>query len=95
MPKHSTQRNVVVIVAYGTAGNLIERIELPYESYYDESTPIIDESAYRANRQIRYLVGEVYDSDAQLQQRFETFYDDRGSYVRSRVVHQNGTVIED
>ena len=88
-------RSVVFLVAYGPDDDVIDEAEMSYEDYYDGSPPIIDESKYRAARGIRRVTGKVYNSSGKLQQEFDNHYNERGEYQRSRVVHEDGTVIED
>jgi hypothetical protein len=41
------------------------------------------------------MKGRIFGYKGNLQQEFEAYYDERGRYVRSRAVHEDGTVIED
>jgi hypothetical protein len=88
-------RSKVLLVAFDEEGSVVERLEISYDDYYSGATQIVDSNSYRAEKGIRRMTGEVYGSKGNLQQTFDNHYSEDGRYVRSRAVHEDGTVIED
>jgi hypothetical protein len=88
-------RSKVLLAAYDQDGAIVEERELAYDDYYGGINGIVDSNAYRAEKGIRRMKGEIYGAKGNLQQTFEVQYSHDGSYVKSRAVHEDGTVIED
>jgi hypothetical protein len=88
-------RSTVFLVSYSADNKVIERIEISYDDYYAGMTPVVDDDAFRKMHGVRRLTGEIYNSQGQRQQSFDNTYDERGAYVRSRIVSADGTIIED
>jgi len=88
-------KDIVLLVAYDSDGEVVEETNLSYFDYYEELHPLIDEDEYRSDFGIRKLARKIYDDDGKLQQEFEVFYTKDGAYQRSRAVHEDGTVTED
>ena len=86
---------VVLLNAFDGSRKIIFELELSVDDYYDESHPLIDDNAYRGERGIRYVHGRIYDYDGKLDQEFNNEYGLDGVYIRSRIVHGDGTIIED
>jgi hypothetical protein len=87
-------RSTVILVACDQDGAIVERVTLSFDDYYGESHPIIDSVAYRAERGIRQIQGEVFGAKGNLMQSFDNQYAADGKLVGSRSVHEDGTVIE-
>ena len=92
--KKTHRRGRVFVVAYNADRNVVAKVELPIDEFYDELHPLIDEQEFRFKQGIRMLTGEIYDLDGTLSQSFENFYDDQGRFVSGRSVHEDGTVTE-
>lgn len=88
-------RSRVILSAFGKDGEVIEAADISYDDYYGGMSDLVDSSDYRAKRGIRSVKGKIFGSRGNMQQDFEIDYDERGQYVRSRTVHEDGTVIED
>jgi hypothetical protein len=93
--KKRKHRSEVVLVLYGSGDQALDELIIPYDEFYDASPPVIDSSDYRARLGVLRVTGEIYNSKGELQSHFETFYDNKGKHVRSRAVHQDGTITED
>jgi len=87
-------RNTVILVAGDRKGATVERVTLSLEDYYEELHPIIDSDAYRAERGVRQIHGEVFGAKGNLTQTFDNRYAADGRFVGGRAVHEDGTVIE-
>jgi len=95
---HNEQKNPrsqVIIEAFGVEDDLIEKIIVGYDEYYNESSQLIDDGQYRAARGVKRIVGKVYDSRRRLQSEFVNRYRPDGSYAGGKTVHLDGTVTED
>jgi len=93
--KKTGPRSKVFLVCYSADGNVIQRVELSYDEYYEGTPAVMDSDDFRSQRGVRRLTGEIYNSTGNLQQSFDNTYDEKGRYVRSRIVYEDGTVIED
>ena len=80
------------LVSYSANGEIIERYQISYDEYYEGQTPVIDSRAFRAERGVRRLTGEIYNSRGTLQQSFDLSYDGTGQCVARRIVYEDGTV---
>jgi hypothetical protein len=87
-------RSTVILVAVDQGGAMVEPVTLSFDDYYGESHPIIDSQAYRAERGIRQIHGEVFGMKGNLMQSFDNRYAVDGKLVGSRIVQEDGTVIE-
>ena len=85
----------VFLVACDANDKIVRKETLRYDEYYGESHAMIDDDRYRLQYGICCVTGRIYDLDGQLDQEFVNHYGDKGEYVRSRIVHRDGTVIED
>jgi len=92
MPKRKP-RSLVILLAEDARGTILERCEIPYDEYYDGGIDLLDSNAHRAEKGIRRLKGEIYDSSGSLQQTFENRYSLDGHCVGSRIVFADGTVV--
>ncbi len=92
MPKQRP-RSLVFLVAEDANGKTLERREVSYDAYYDGGIDVVDSNAYRADRGIRRLKGEIYDSSGSLQQSFENRYSKDGRCLGSRIVFADGSVV--
>ena len=88
------QKRTVFLVAYSADGEVVERLELPYEDYYDGVSPLIDSDAYRVQRGIRRLVIKIFNSSGAVQSEFENFYGDAGEYRNGRAVLADGRIVD-
>jgi hypothetical protein len=93
--KQKRPKSVVLLDAYTANEVLVEHAELSIHDYYDESPRLVDDSNYRAVQGIRHIAGKIYDSSGTLKQSFDSYYNELGEYVRSRAVHDDGTITED
>ena len=94
MNTHNAQGRVL-LRAETDEGIVVERLELSYDDYYSDGTPLVDSNAYRAQRGIRRLKGEIFGSGGNLLQSFENQYSVDGRYMHGRTVHEDGTVVVD
>ncbi|WP_299469356.1 hypothetical protein [uncultured Gimesia sp.] len=85
----------VLLVAFGASQNKILDISLPVDDYYCDSHPIIDDNEFRKKMGIRYIEGQIFDYEGNLDQKFKNEYDSEGAYKHSKIVHSDGTIIED
>lgn len=94
-------RSVVLLVAYSETGEEVEHAEVSFDDYYEGTPPLIDDDNYRSGRRIRRITGKIFDSAGKLQCDFENFYGQMGEseggrvHDEGRVIHQDGTVIDD
>jgi hypothetical protein len=95
MSNKEIKKNEVNILGFDESGTVIERITISYDDYYESSLEIIDSNDYRSKNRIFSIKGEVYDHSGELEQGFENRYDKNGKYVGGRVVHSDGTIIND
>src|SRR5437763_697989 len=93
--KDEDHRSKVFLVAFDEDGDKVEEVAIGYDDYYNESSPLIDDGAYRSLRRVVKVVGRIYNSAGEIQSEFENSYGKDGKYLRSRTVHQDGTVRED
>ena len=91
--KKSNPKSRVLLIAYTHDGSETQKLDISYDEYYGETTPLIDSDLYRKNNHIVRIAGKIYDSNRQLQQSFENKYDDSGKYIGGRAAHSDGTVI--
>jgi hypothetical protein len=84
----------VLLVSYSADGTVIERTEISFIAYYEGPTPVVDSNAFRLERGVRRLTGEIYNSKGVLQQSFDNTYDEEGKYVGGRSVFEDETVVE-
>jgi len=94
MGKKLRPRSVVLLTGYGPTGDIVIETSIPYEEYYDELNPLIDDDEYRARYGIRRLCGDIYNSSGELQSHFENEYDQTGAIIHGKAVHADGTVTE-
>ena len=92
--KRRRPRSRVFLKAFDQAGGLVEKVSIHYDEYYSGSPKLIDDGEYRAGLGVRRLEGKIYDSSGNRQSSFVNYYDERGSYLRSTIVDQDGTVAE-
>lgn len=92
MANRRDRRSCVYLYAYDAVDSPVLEQVLSFEDYYEELHPIIDVDEFRAVRGIRRLSGRIYDLDGKQAQEFENFYDENGSLLRGRAVHEDGTV---
>jgi hypothetical protein len=88
-------REMVILLAFDDAAQIVERAKIGYDDYYADSSPLIDDGAYRASRRIVKVTGTIYNSAGDVQSSFENWYGRDGKYARSRTVHHDGTITED
>ena len=89
------RRCLAVLRAFDESGRLVVQQELDLHDYWDGDHPLIDSDVFRAERAIVRVVGNLYDDDGALSQRFENRYGPAGEYLGGRAEHADGTVIED
>jgi hypothetical protein len=87
-------RGTVLITAFDIRRKLISEESLSIADYYEDSHPMIDDNDFRKQRHIRFVHGCIYDYDGKLDQEFDNEYGEDGTYIRSRIVHADGTVID-
>lgn len=87
-------RSIVFLAGFDENGKLVFREDLSYDDYYEGSHPVIDDNDYRAQHGIRRITGRVFDLAGNVQQDFESHYNEKGEVVSGRIVHQDGTVNE-
>ena len=85
----------VLLEAFDISHNMVLEVSMPVDGYYDDSHPLIDENDFRREQGIRFVHGRIFDYAGKIDQEFRNEYDTDGVYVRSRIVHADGTVIED
>ena len=85
----------VLLEAFDVSHNTVLKASIPVDEYYGGSHPVIDENDFRREQGIRFVHGRIFDYDGKLDQEFRNEYDTEGVYVRSRIVHADGTIIED
>ena len=85
----------VLLSGFDVSRNNVFDLVVSIDDYYGESHPVIDDERYRSERNIRSVHGRIFDYDGKLDQEFSNEYSSDGVYVRSRVVHADGTIIED
>ncbi len=87
-------KNQVILVAFDGKDAVVHEQVLSYVDYYEGLPELIDSNDFRASKGIRRVTGKIYDGEGVLDQSFDNHYSDRGEYLSSRVVHSDGTVIE-
>ena len=92
---HENPLGAVLLDAFDGSRKTIFELVLSVDDYYDESHPVIDDDSYRSERGIRFVHGRIYDYDGKLDQEFNNEYGSDGAYIRSRIVHGDGRIIED
>ena len=95
---NSTGKNPIGTVrlrAFDKSHKEVSKLKLPIDDYYDNSHPLIDDDEYRRKRAIRFVHGQIFDHEGKFDQEFKNEYDSNGVYVRSKIIHADGTVIED
>ncbi len=85
---------IVLIEALDKSRNKIMDLTISLEGY-SESHPMIDDDGYRNHHCIRFVSGRIYDYDGILDQEFCNEYDSNGMYIRSRIIHSDGTIMVD
>ena len=90
-----THTNEVILVAFDRNGDVVEEQTISYEDYYEGLPEVIDSNQYRASKGITRVTGRLYGRNGTVDQDFDNQYSETGQYVRSRIVHGDGTVIED
>jgi hypothetical protein len=95
MRRKNQKKNEVNIIGFDEDGNIIDDITITYDEYYESSLEIIDSNEYRSRSGVVLIKGAVYDHSGQLDQEFENRYNQNGEYIGGRVVHSDGTIIED
>ena len=85
----------VFLVSYQLNGEVLNRLELSNEAYYEEITPLIDSAEFRSRQGVRRLTGEIYGSKGSLQQSFELLYDEIGNRTKRTMKFADGTEISD
>lgn len=93
--QHDNPVAMVIISAVDESRKQVLELSIPVDDYYGESHPVIDDDVFRSDRAIRYVRGLIFDYDGNLDQEFNNEYGLDGSYIRSKVVHADGTVVED
>lgn len=83
-----------MLSAFNTRRELVLEESLAIDDYYENSHSMIDDNDFRKQYNIRFVRGCIYDYDGNLDQEFDNEYDDGGTYIRSRIVHADGTVID-
>jgi hypothetical protein len=83
----------VFLVSYQLNGEVLDRLELSSEAYYEGITPLIDSCEYRSQHGVRRLTGEIYSSAGSLQQTFEVLYDETGNRTKLIMKFADGTVV--
>jgi hypothetical protein len=93
--KDEEHRSKVFLIGFDEDGAKVEEVTIGYDDYYNQSSPLIDDGAYRSLRRVVKVVGTIYNSAGEIQSEFDNSYGKHGEYVRSRTVHRDGTVTED
>lgn len=88
-------RSRVLLAAFDKDGAPVEEADISCDEYYGGISDLVDSDEYRAQKGIRSMKGRIFGYKGNLQQEFDAYYDQHGKYVRSRAVHEDGTVIED
>jgi hypothetical protein len=90
----SNVRGTVLLSAFTESHETILEETLTIDDYYENSSPMIDDNEFRKQHNIRFIHGRIYDYDGKLDQEFNNEYGKDGAYLRSRIVHADGTIIE-
>jgi len=88
-------RSVVVLIARNAAGEIVEQVRISFDDYYEGSHPLVDSDKYRAGRGIHHVNGRIFGYEGNLLQTFDVQYGDDGVCLRSRAVHEDGTITGD
>ena len=85
----------VLLIAFDLSRNIVLETSLHVDDYYSNSHSVIDDNDFRRKQGIRFIHGYIYDYNGKLDQEFNNEYDVEGIYLHSRIVHADGTIIED
>ena len=88
-------RGVVLLCAYDSSHAMVLEERLTIYDYYDGSPPMIEEDSFRRQYKIRYIRGRIFDYDGNLDQEFNTEYNEDGAYIRGCAKHSDGTTTRD
>jgi hypothetical protein len=95
MPKVPKKiKDVVILIAFDTAENVVEEVNMTYDQYYEDLHSLIDDELYRKNKGIRKLQGKIYNYKGVLEQSFENIYSESGKKMHGCTIHADGTVIK-
>ena len=90
----NTPHGIVLLVASDVQDKTLREETIPLDDYYDKLHPMIDSDDFRKRGRIRRIHGRIFNYDGNLDQEFTNEYNDSGALSRSRVVHADGTVLE-
>jgi hypothetical protein len=95
MTKQNRIRNVAILRTFDESGKPIGEHRVSYDEFYGGSVQLIDSSRFRAQKKIRRIEGEIFDSDGNLQQEFWNDYDAEGKHTHGKAKFRNGTITQD
>ena len=87
-------RNQALLVAKGSAGEVILELKMSLDDFYDQSAEMIDSNEFRRARGIRGVEGEIRGPKGQLSQTFENLYDETGRLRHNRTTYEDGSLID-
>ena len=93
--RKQNRKGKVLLVALSAHGDVIEELEVSYEDFYAGLFPLVDDDAYRSDRGIRALKGDIFDPSGNLQQTFENRYGEKGELVKRHIIFGDGRVVDD
>jgi hypothetical protein len=94
MKEGRPEDEIPVLRGFDHAGREIVHEEMDLYDYWDGTHALIDSNEYRRSLGVVRLTGDVFGLDGLLQ-HFENHYGASGEYLRGRVEHADGTVMED
>ena len=86
-------RDLALISAFDNDGALVFERTMTVRQYYDEVRSLIESPSYRARRGIVKIVGQVYDEQGNLVERFDHCYTSDGRLLRQTVDEDEDTVV--
>lgn len=83
------------LVGFDRAGKVVHEQLMSVYDYYEELHPVIDENAFRKERELVRLVGTKFDDKGEVEEEWENFYTDAGAISGGIVRDGSGKVIRE
>ena len=93
MTAKQRQQPSVHLVAYDSAGRLVQEQDLSWREYCERSHPLLDDAAYRKTRDIVRLSGTIIDAHGQNSEEFEAQFDRAGLCIADAARFADGSVL--